>query len=476
MESKDMPPAELRDAFEDIGKFAFEYFSNIENFDVVPKIKPGEIKKRLPKTIPEKGEDIKKILSDFENIILPGVTHWNHPGFHAYFNSNSSGPGIIAESLSAVLNQNGMIWKTSPASAELEEIALEWFRELLGFSKEFTGIIYDTASVSSMHALAAAREKSGIAVRTKGLSGFRLALYASEHAHSSIEKGAITLGIGLENVRKIPVNNRFEMIPEKLEEQIIKDKKEGFKPFAVVATIGTTSTTSVDPVREIAEVCKKENLWLHVDAAYAGPTAMLPEMKKFFDGVESADSIVVNPHKWLFTPIDLSVLFIKDFDLLRRAFSLVPEYLKTHEDNEVINYMDYGLQLGRRFRSLKLWFILRYFGREGLQNILREHLRLAKLFEKMIEESPRFERLAPVHFSTVCFRALKKNANEEELNTLNSHLLDSINARGKIFLSHTKLNGKFTLRFVASSLRTEERHVRKAWEIINEEYEKIFET
>ncbi|PIQ09508.1 MAG: amino acid decarboxylase [Ignavibacteriales bacterium CG18_big_fil_WC_8_21_14_2_50_31_20] len=455
-----------------------KYFNNLEEFPVLSNTKPGNIKKQLPTNPPAKSESYENIISDLNNIILPGVTHWNHPKFMAYFNSTSSDPGIFAELVSAAFNTNGMLWKSNPASTELEEVTLNWFRKMLGLSDNFWGIIYDLASSSTMHAIVAARENlDDYAIREKGFGGVqnkpRLRLYASEQAHSSIEKGAIVAGIGLEGVRKIKVDENFRMIPKELGNAIAEDKLNGWKPFCVVATVGTTSTTSIDPVSEISKICKTENVWLHVDAAHAGVAAIVPEMKYLFDGVENADSIVVNPHKWMFTPVDLSVLFTKHKGILKQAFSIIPEYLKTDEDNEVTNFMDYGIQLGRRFRSLKLWFIIRHYGTEGIIEIIREHLRLGKMFSNWIVENPNFELLAPTPLSTICFRAITNNLkSDEELNLFNKKLMDNINATGKVFLSHTVLNGKFTIRVVISGIRTEERHVMEIFGILNNEYKK----
>ena len=468
----DMPPEEFRKYGHQLIDWIADYFNNIESYPVLPKINPGEIKSKLQKAPPVVGEPMEAILNDIDSKIIPGITHWNHPNFMAYFNSTSSGPGILAELLSAAFNANGMLWKTSPSVTELEEVTLNWFRQMLGLSENFWGIIYDTASVSSMHAIAAAREEiSEYQIRQKGLAGRneikRLKIYTSEQSHSSIEKGAITLGIGIEGIQKIPVDKDFRMIPSLLEKAIAKDKKNGLLPFCVVATVGTTSTTSIDPVNEIAEICQRENLWLHVDAAHAGVAAMIPEMRFILDGIEKADSLVVNPHKWMFTPVDLSILFTRKPKILKQAFSLIPEYLKTSEDNVVTNYMDYGIQLGRRFRSLKLWFIIRYFGVEGLSNRIKEHLRLGKVFANWIDQNQMFERMAPVPFSTICFRAHPQKINDEQkLDELNENLINEINSTGKIFLTHTKLNGKFVCRLVISGLRTEEKHVKLAEEIL----------
>jgi aromatic-L-amino-acid/L-tryptophan decarboxylase len=473
----DMPPEEFRKYGYQLIDWITEYLKDNEKYPVLSQVKPGEVKNKIQNNPPQKPEQFSDVLNDIDRIIMPGMTHWNHPNFMAYFNSTASAPGILAELLSSALNVNGMLWKSSPASTELEQVMLNWFRQMLGFPETLWGIIYDTASVSSMHAIAAARESINIKTREKGLAGRndipRLRLYCSEQAHNSIDKGVLTLGIGLEGIKKIPVDAEFRMIPGKLADAIIEDKKNGWLPFCVVATIGTTSTTSIDPVEEIAEICKKEKVWLHVDAAHAGVTAMMPEMKPLFAGVESADSLVVNPHKWMFVPIDLSVLFTIHPDILKRAFSLAAEYLKTGVDSEVENYMDYGIQLGRRFRSLKLWFIIRYFGVEGIQNILREHLRLGKLFAGWIDSHPEFERMAPAPFSTVCFRANPGSLEEKALDELNESLMNKVNETGKLFITHTKLNNKFVIRLVVSGIRTKEIHVRNAWELIQKTYSSI---
>jgi len=470
----DMPSEEFKKLGYQLIDWIADYLDNIESYPPLSQIKPGEVKSKISNSFPEEGDSLNNFLSDVNKIILPGVTHWQHPNFMAYFSSTASAPGILGELLSAAFNTNGMVWKSNPSSTELEETVVDWFRQMLCLPESFKGIVYDTASVSTMHAIAAAREFACPEIRQKGFHGApKLRLYCTEHTHSSIEKGALTLGIGLEGVRKIKVDKNFSMIPTELQNAIIEDKKNGLFPFCVVATIGTTSMTSVDPVDKIADICKRENIWLHVDGAYAGVTAMLPEMKNHFIGIEKADSFVVNPHKWLFVPIDFSLLYITKPQILKRAFSLVPEYLKTSEDSVVENYMDYGIQLGRRFRSLKFWFVIRYFGAVGLRERLREHLRLGKLFSSWIDSNSNFERLAPVHFSTVCFRYKPEHLEENQLDKLNEKLMENINSTGKVFLSHTKLNGKFTVRMVAAGLRTEERHVRLAWEIIQQEAKKL---
>jgi aromatic-L-amino-acid decarboxylase len=421
---------------------------------------------------PEKGEAFEAMLGDLERIILPGVTHWNHPSFFAYFAISGSAPGILGEMLSAAFNVNAMLWRTSPSATELEEVTLGWLRELLGLPSEFEGVVYDTASIASLCAIAAAREAvEGLHVREAGLagSGRRLRVYCSEHAHSSIDKAVITLGLGLESLRKISTDEKFRLHPDELEKAVAEDRAAGWVPFCCVATVGTTSVTSIDPVRAIADICKRERLWLHVDAAYGGSAAAAPEMRWVLEGAEDAESLVVNPHKWLFVPFDLSALYCKRMDILRQAFSLVPEYLKSAEQAEVRNFMDYGPQLGRRFRALKLWFVMRYFGKDGLAARIREHLRLAQQFAAWVKESPDWELMAPVPFSLVCFRARPAGltAGESELEGLNQRLMEQVNRRGRVFLSHTKLGGRYTLRLAIGNIRTEEQHVRMAWDELN---------
>ncbi len=447
-----------------------DYLSNTEKYPPLSQVNPGDILKRIPQIPPKEGEDIENVLADVDKILMDGITHWNHPGFMAYFNSTSSGPGILAELITAALGANGMLWKTSPAFTELEKSMMNWFRQMIGLPENYWGIIYDTASTSSMHAIASAREQLNLGIREMGMSGRadlpKLVMYCSEHAHNSIDKGALTLGIGLDGIRKIFVNDKFEMIPTDLENKINEDISKGYKPFCVVATVGTTSTTSVDPVDAIADICEKYNLWLHIDSAYAGVTAMIPEMKWITKGWNRADSLVINPHKWMFTPMDLSVYFTRKQGILKRAFSLSAEYLKTNQDSEVDNLMDYGIQLGRRFRSLKLWFIIRYFGVDGLAERIKNHINLAKELRGWIEQENDFEIMAPTPFSTVCFRFNPLNISEDELNQLNEKLLEKINESGKLFLSHTKLNGKFVIRLTIGSIRHEPRHIEDAWELI----------
>jgi len=470
----DMNAADFRRHGHEIIDWIADYYERIEQFPVLSQIEPNWLKNNLPESAPERGEDFAAIFADVERLILPAVTHWNHPNFHGLFSTSTSSVGIFGEMLAAAFDMKAMLWRTAPASTELEDVVLDWLRQMINLPDFFEGIIYDTASVSTMHAIAAAREKLNLRIREDGMSGRTdlplLRVYCSEQVHSSIDKAVITLGLGQKSLVKIPTNERFEMETEKLREAIQDDKSAGFLPFCVVPTIGTTSTSSIDDVEKIADVCERNDLWLHVDAAYAGSAAIIPEFQAYFNGCERADSIVVNPHKWLFTPFDLSVLYCKDLDMLKKAFSLVPEYLKTSDQETVKNGMDYGIQLGRRFRSLKLWFVMRYFGREGLIERIREHCRLARLFASWIEESEDFELLAPVPFALICFRARPKNVTD--LDAFNEKIMNEINASGEAYLSHTKLNGKFTLRLSVGSIRVEEKHLRKVWDLLNEKIPK----
>jgi aromatic-L-amino-acid/L-tryptophan decarboxylase len=444
-----------------------DYLSRSERFPVLPKVRPGDLARALPGEAPAHGEDMRAILDDFERLIVPAATHWNHPAFFGYFAITASAPGVIGEMLCAALNQQAMLWRTSPAATELEEVSLSWLRRLVGLPDAFEGVIYDTASIATLHALAAAREAAGLDVRRKGLAGRaelpRLRVYASEEAHSSVDKAVILLGLGQDSLRKIPTDEAFRMLPAVLEEAVAEDRRQGWRPLAVVATVGTTSTTSVDPVAEIAPVCAAAGLWLHVDAAYAGAAAVAPESRGILAGCDRADSLVMNPHKWLFVPFDCSAFYCRRMDALRAAFSLVPEYLRTSEGER--NLMDTGIQLGRRFRALKLWMVLRAFGAEGLAARIREHLRLARLFASWVDADPAFERLAPVPFSVVCFRA---KAGEKTVDGLNERILEEVNRTGEAFLSSTRIRGRLALRLAIGHLRTEERHVARAWALLRD--------
>lgn len=456
-----------------------DYLAHIEERPVLAQVSPGDLIAQLPASAPEHGEAMEAILADVDRLIAPALTHWNHPSFFALFATSTSAPGIFGELLSAAFDVKAMLWRTSPAATELEEVALNWLRQMMGLDEGLEGIIYDTASVGSMHAMAAAREGLNVRIREDGMSGRSdlplLRVYASEQAHSSIEKGVLTLGLGQRALRSIPTDAEFRMDAAALARAIEEDKRDGYLPFCVVATVGTTSMSSIDPVRAIVGICEQHELWLHVDAAYAGSAAVVPEMRHILDGCERADSLVVNPHKWLFTPFDLSVLYCRHMELLRRAFSLVPEYLRTSEAETVRNGMDYGIQLGRRFRALKLWMVLRYFGHEGLASRIREHCRLARLFASWVEASDDWELLAPTPFSLVCFRACPSIEGEDEaaraarLDALNENIMSRVNATGAAYLSHTRLNDKLTLRLAIGNIRTAETHIKHIWQLLNEQ-------
>ncbi|TAM92121.1 amino acid decarboxylase [bacterium] len=461
---------DFRRALERASAWVARYFEDVADLPVLSRSRPGEIAARLPAAMPEEGESFDALLDDFESIVLPGITHWNHPRFFAYFAITGSEPGILGELLSAALNVNAMLWRTSPAATEIEETALRWLRRALGIPERFFGVVYDTASVSGLHALAAARESLDLDIRNRGASGRdlpALRVYCTEQTHSHVEKDAILLGIGRENVVKVPTDDAFRMDPRALAQLLGEDRAAGHLPMCVAATIGTTSTTSIDPVPEIARICKEANVWLHVDAAYAGPAAIVPELACLMDGVEHADSLVVNPHKWMFVPVDLSVLYTPHEELLRRAFSLVPAYLETPE-SDVRNYMDYGVQLGRRFRGLKLWFVLRSYGRRRLIELLRGHVAMAQALAGWIEAEPDFEILAPHPLSVVCFRHVPPRLRNDRaaLDAHNAALAERVNSTGFAFISTTRLRGATTLRVAIGNARTSERDVRETWELI----------
>jgi aromatic-L-amino-acid decarboxylase len=470
-ESGDMNKEDFRRFGHELVDWIADYFDNIEDLPVLAPIEPGDLKAQLPAAPPQHGEPMDQIIADVDRLIVPALTHWSHPSFFAYFATSTSGPGIFGELLSAAFDNKSMLWRTSPASTELEEVTLDWLRQMMGLDPGMIGIIYDTASVSSMHAIAAAREGVEQRIREDGMSGRPdlplLRVYISEQAHSSIEKAVITLGLGQRGLRKIPTDDKFRMDVRALTAAIEQDKRDGYLPFCIVATVGTTSTSSIDPVADIIPIGEKHAMWLHVDAAYAGSAAVVPELRSILAGCERADSLVTNPHKWLFTPFDLSVLYCRHMDLLKRAFSLVPEYLRTPEQEKVRSGSDYGIQLGRRFRALKLWMVIRYFGHEGLAARIREHCRLANLFASWVEESSDWELMAPHPLALVCFRACP--AGVEDLDALNETIMHGVNASGRALLSHTRLNDKLTLRLSIGNIRTTEKHVRQVWELLNEQ-------
>jgi len=442
-----------------------EYLENAEKYPVKSPVRPGDVKRRLPGSPPSQGEPMELLFRDFQDVILPGITHWQHPGWFAYFPANNSPASILAELLTAGLGAQCMSWETSPAATELEEVVLDWLRQMLGLAEGWAGVIQDTASTATLCALLTARERAtDFTANSQGLRA-PLRVYASTEAHSSVEKGVKIAGFGRENLRPIPTDGRLALIPAALEEALNEDAGNGLRPCCVVATVGTTSSGAIDPLRDIGEICRRHGVWLHVDAAYAGTAAVLPEMRWILKGVDLAHSFVFNPHKWMLTNFDCSAYFVRDPGALLRTFEIHPEYLKTGHDAQVRNYRDWGIQLGRRFRALKLWFVIRSYGVEGLRAIIREHLRLARLFRSWVEADKRFELLAPTDLSLVCFR-LNDGRRESELTGLNKELNARINDSGRVFLSHTTLRGKYTLRFVVGQRTTAERHVREAWEII----------
>ncbi len=478
----DMSPAAFRAAAHRVADLVADYLEGVESYAVFPPIEPGSVAPGFAPHAPERPEAVEAILVDVERLVLPNATHWQHPGFFAYFSTSASAPGILGEWITAALGQNPMLWRTSPVGTELEGVVVRWLRESLGLPDAFDGLLTDTASTSTLIALAASREAAGLEASARGLAvreGFgQPRVYASVEAHSSVEKACMTLGLGRAALVKIPANDRYEMDAAALARAIADDRAAGRTPIGIVATIGTTSSTSVDPVPAIADIAAREGLWLHIDAAYGGVVAMLPDRRAPFAGWERADSIVVNPHKWLFTPLDASLLLSRRMDQLRAAFSLVPEYLRTLDRAApVLDYNEYTPQLGRRMRALKLWMQLRWFGLEGLRRRIAHHLAMAEQFAARLDADPDWERLAPVPFGTVCFRYrpadLAGREDEPEVRTrldeLNAALMDAVNRTGEVFLSHTRLAGRFTIRMAIGNLRTEPRHVDRAWELLRAE-------
>ncbi|HET8861098.1 pyridoxal phosphate-dependent decarboxylase family protein [Marivirga sp.] len=447
-----------------------DYLENVAQYPVLSQVRPGDIKNEIPATFPDKPEAFDEIFKDFEHKIMPGITHWESPNFFAYFPASKSKASILGEMITSALGTQGMVWLTSPAATELEERMMDWMRDLLGLANDWTGSIQDTASTGTFNALITAREKaSKYQINRKGFSGMpQYRIYASEQAHSSIDKNVKIAGFGSDNLVKIPVDENFAMIPEKLENAIQNDLKAGFKPLFVLGALGTTGTTAVDPLDKIGDIAQKHNLWFHVDAAYSGAALICPEFRWMSTGLQMVDSMVFNPHKWLFINFDCSLYFVKDSEALIKAYSITPEYLKTDLDNEVKNYRDWHIQLGRRFRSLKLWFVLRSFGAEQLRTIIRNHINWAKELEKEIKSSDDFEMLSPVYVNLLCFRFNDRKSDEEELNAMNEKLMKKLNASGKIFITHTKLNGKFTLRLVGGHPELKKEHLVNAWELIQE--------
>ena len=464
----DVPIAEFRKQLHELADWIADYREKIGERPISRNVQPGEILSQLDRDAPEIGTPFEKIFTDINRVIIPGIAHWAHPQFMSYFGCTTTNPGILAEIITGALNVNAMTWRTAPAATELETLVLDWLRQWLQLPNEFTGVVYDTASISTMHALATAREQIAPNTRKLGLSGRdlpRFRIYTSDQAHSSIEKGAIALGIGEDNVQRVPSDAEFRLEVAALRAMVERDVAEKFKPLAVVATVGTTSTANVDPVPEIAKICREHKMWLHIDGAYGAGLALLPECKSITAGWNEADSIVVNPHKMLFVPLDFSALYMRDIGRLRRLFTLSPEYVHLRDpDNTEINYMDYGVQLGRRFRALKAWVVWRAFGREGIAARIRDHLRLANLLVDWIKADKRFELAAPVVMPVVCFRFVA--ANKDKIDILNSEIVERINASGRGYITQTKLRGRTVMRIGLGNILTTEQHLRNVWQLI----------
>ncbi|HPF69029.1 MAG TPA: pyridoxal-dependent decarboxylase [Candidatus Krumholzibacteria bacterium] len=463
-----MDAAEFRRHGHEIIDWIAAYLETNEQLPVMARTEPGSIAAALPAQAPERGESMDAVMEDFHRLILPGITHWNHPRFFAYFPANNSYPSILGELLSAGLGVNAMLWQTSPAATELEQVVMRWLAQLVGLPAGFHGCIQDTASTATLTALVCARERStGFLVGTEGFAGAdRLRIYISRDAHSSVIKGARIAGFGDDNVVLVDVDANRAMDVEDLERRIRADRAAGYEPCCIVATVGTTSTTAVDPVHAIGLVAQGHDLWLHVDAALAGTAAILPDRRWILDGIERADSLVFNPHKWMFTNFDCSAWYVKDPAHLERTMSIDPEYLKTNQDGVVRNFRDWGVPLGRRFRALKLWFVLRTFGAGRLREMVAAHLELAQEFAGWIDAADGWERTAPVPLNTVCFRLAPAGADLETCNRLNKALLDRVNAEGTTYITLTKLDGLVTLRLAIGQTRTERRHVVEAWDVL----------
>lgn len=466
-----MTPQQFRQYAHQLADWMADYLENISQYPVKAQVKPGHILKQLPEKPPEHAERFEQIMLDFTTFILPGITHWQHPSFFAYFPANSSYPSVLAEMLTATMAAQCMLWDTSPAAAELEERMLDWLKQLTGLPHTLHGTIYDGASTATLSAVLAAREQASSYLVNE--NGFEQAtpvfrVYTSAEAHSSVEKAVKVAGIGRKNVVKIPVDNAFRLIPQALGQAIESDLANGFTPLCVVATLGTTGCTAIDPLQSIAPICARYKLWLHVDAAYAGTALLLPEYRWMIKGIEQADSFVFNPHKWMFTNFDCSAFYVKDKDALLKTYSILPEYLKTAHKDLVNNYSEWAPQLGRRFRALKLWFVLRSYGVHQLQEKLRHHINLAHSLSHQMKQHPLIEIVAPVTLNLICFRVLipSLSSDLQQLNALNEKLLYHLNQSGKMYLSHTKLNGMYTLRMVIGQTNVEKKHITEAWELI----------
>ena len=470
----DFGDEDMRSQLHLVAEWIASYRATIEQRAIVPAVQPGEIAAKFARVAPQRGAPMEQVMGELDALIMPGIVHWGHPAFLGYFGSTSNGPALLGEMIAAALNVSAMTWRTSPAATELEGVVLAWIRDLIGLPEAFMGIVYDTASVALMHALAAAREVAGSEVRTRGLiarSELRpLRVYASDQAHSSVEKAMIVLGLGEENVVRVRSDERFRMDVQELERAIAGDVARGIRPMAVVATVGTTSAACIDPVPEIAAVCRARDVWLHVDAAYGGALAMLPERREVMAGAEHADSVVVNGHKWLFVPLDFSALYTRRPEVLHSVFALTPEYLRGDADaTGAVDYMDYGIQLGRRFRALKAWMAMRAFGREGMEARIREHCRLAELFAGWVEREPYYSTAAPVTMAVVCFRFEPPRLSENRCDLLNEQIVEAVNAGGDAYLTHTTLRERRVMRIGVGNVLTAERHLERAWQRIRDE-------
>ena len=467
-----MTPDEFRTHAHALVDWMADYMRDVGSRRVVPDVAPGDVRKRLPGSPPEAPEAFEAIMRDFGAVVMPGMTHWNHPGWFGYFPANNSPPSILAEMLTSTIGAQCMSWQTSPAATELEQVTMEWLRQMLGLPDTFTGVIQDTSSTATFVALLTARERaSGGDTGLRGMAALPvpMAVYTSTEAHSSVPKGVKLAGYGLENLRHIPVDDAFAMRADELSAAIALDLAAGIRPVCVVATIGSTSSTAIDPLRAIGEICRRHDVWLHVDASYAGAAAILPERRAMLDGIELADSFVFNPHKWLLTNFDCSAYFVRDVPALLSTFRASPEFLRTAHDEEVVNFRDWGIQLGRRFRALKLWFVIRTYGVDGLRDVLRRHIALAAEFRSWVEADHEFEVMAPSPFGLVCFRHRPiGTADGDRLDQLNRELLARVNARGSVFLTHTTLAGRFAIRMAIGQWQTTRGDVERAWELIRE--------
>jgi aromatic-L-amino-acid decarboxylase len=464
-----MEPDEFRRHAHALVDWMADYLRDVGTLPITPAVAPGDVRGRIPDTPPLDAEPFEALFDDFRRLIVPGMTHWNHPGWFAYFPCNNSPPSILGEMLTSTIGAQGMSWATSPAATELEQVVMDWLRQMIGLPADWVGVIQDTASTATLVALLTARERATDGrTGAHGLeaAGAPLAVYASREAHSSIDKAVKLAGYGLDRLRHIETDDAFALRPEALAWALEADRAAGVRPTCVVATIGTTSSTAVDPLRPIAELCRRHGAWLHVDAAYAGAAAIVPELRPHFDGMEEADSVVLNPHKWLLTNFDCTAYFVRDPAALLATFQATPEYLRTAYDAEVVNFRDWGIQLGRRFRALKLWFVIRSYGVEGLRAMLRRHVALARELAQWITGDPEFEVMAPVPFGLVCFRWCPRGRSETELDALNARLLAAVNAGRERYLTHTRLGGRYAIRLVVGQRATEREHVRAAWEAV----------